>query len=138
MTQISPAPTHPSEPACIVKTKALTSCNEKQQVLQCNVIDQSFYMYNGLFDLMWGCLALNNNTGGQMHISFSMRAIMFTYDKSWTICCYIDNVRWLFCLTHHACYMSQNTCSQYFFLFSRTVKITLIRSNPYSNLCLIF
>lgn len=114
----STSPDSPSEPACIVKIRALTSCNDKQQVLQCNVIDQSFYMYNGLFDLTWGCLALNNNTGGQMHSVFQ-----------WGLLC--SHLTKPYCITNLELYaatltmsdgflfktscMFQNACSLYFF-----------------------
>lgn len=43
-TQIPPALTYLTEPARIVKIRALTSCNDKQQVFQYNVIDRSFYV----------------------------------------------------------------------------------------------
>lgn len=63
MTQIPPALTHSTEPAHIVKIRALNFCNDKQQVFQYNVIDQSFYIYKDLFNLTWGCLALNIKMG---------------------------------------------------------------------------
>lgn len=45
LTQIPSALTHSTEPAHIMKIRALTSCNAKQQVFQYNVIDQSFYSF---------------------------------------------------------------------------------------------
>lgn len=45
LTQIPSALTHSTEPAHIMKIRALTSCNVKQQVFQYNVIDQSFYSF---------------------------------------------------------------------------------------------